>query len=185
MMKRSIIFLLILTLVLSAFLVGCKPKEKDVTTPDPAPTDTPTDVVEEPARTPSGQITIGNTTELSGDWVPYWTNNAADYDVYNFLIGYSTVDMTFEGEYVVNETVVKEYKTTDNADGSKTYTWTINDGLTYADGSPITANDYVASVMLWSSNQVQETGGKPSYGYYYTGYSALIKANPKYSQVLI
>lgn len=179
MMKRSIIFLLILTLVLSAFLVGCKPKEKDVTTPDPAPTDTPTDVVEEPARTPSGQITIGNNTELSGDWVPYWTNNAADYDVYNFLIGYSTVDMTFDGEYVVNETVVKEYKTTDNADGSKTYTWTINDGLTYADGSPITAYDYVSSVMLWSSKQVQDTGGKPSYGYDLLGYKAFNSGESK------
>jgi len=180
MMKKSIVLLLILTLVLSTFLVGCKPKEKDVVTPDPAPgTDTPVDVVEEPARTPGGQITIGNNTELSGDWVPYWTNNAADYDVYNFLIGYSTVAMTFDGEYLVNETVVKEYTATDNADGSKTYKWTINDGLTYADGSPITANDYVASVMLWSSNQVQETGAKPDYGYYYTGYSAFNKGESK------
>ncbi|MDR7857753.1 ABC transporter substrate-binding protein [Tissierella sp.] len=182
MMKKSIIFLLILTLVLSAFLVGCKPKDdQPVDTPgtgDVTPTDDPADVSDVPTE-PTGQITIGNTTELSGDWVPYWTNNAADYDVYNFITGQATVDMTFEGEYLVNETTVKSYDVTENADGSKTYTWTINDGLVYADGSPITALDYVTSVMLWSSNQVQSTGAKASYGYYLTGYGAFNKGESK------
>ena len=182
MMKKSIIFLLILTLVLSAFLVGCKPKEEQpVDTPgtgDVTPIDDPADVSDVPTE-PTGQITIGNTTELSGDWVPYWTNNAADYDVYNFMVGQSTVDMTFEGEYLVNETTVKSYEVTENADGSKTYTWTINDGLVYADGSPITALDYVTSVMLWSSNEVQSTGAKASYGYYLTGYGPFNKGESK------
>ena len=181
MMKKSIVLLLVLTMVLSV-LAGCaKTEEPPVATPDPAPgTETPApDVVEAKPTSPQGQITIGNTTELSGDWVPHWTNNAADYDVYNFMAGYSTVDMTFGGEYLVNDTVVKDYKVVENEDGSKTYEWTINDGLMYGDGSPITAADYVAAVMLWSSPQVQATGAKASYGYYLTGYSEFNKGESK------
>lgn len=181
MMKKSIVLLLVLTMVLSV-LAGCTPKEETpVVTPDPAPSvDTPApDVADAKPTSPQGQITIGSITELTGDWVPYWTNSGADYDIYNFLIGYPTVDMTFSGEYLVNDTVVKNYEVKENEDGSKTYVWTINDGLTYADGSPITAYDYVSSVMLWSSNQVQNTGAKASEGYYFTGYSAFNKGENK------
>ena len=175
MMKKSIIFLLVLTMVLSAFMAGCTPKEEPVDTPPTDVVDTPDDgeedVVAGPPAEPFGQIIIGDTTELSGDWVPYWTNIAADYNVYNFIMGYGTVDMSFGGEYLVNETVVKEYDVVDNADGSKTYTWTINDGLVYADGSPITALDYVTSLLFWSSPQVQATGATATYGYDLVGYS--------------
>ena len=183
MMKKSVVLLLILTLVLSMGLAGCTPKDEPADTPDTdVVDDTETDDEEEVAGAPTeptGQITIGNKTELTGDWVPYWTNNAADYDVYNFIAGYGTVDMTLDGEYLVNDTTVEKYDVTENDDGSKTYTWTIKDGLTYADGTPITATDYVASLMLWSSPQIQGTGGKASAGYYLDGYSAFNKGESK------
>ena len=183
MMKKSIIFLLVLAMVLSAFLAGCQPKEEQVDTPQDEVTETPTegggDEVAGPPSEPMGQIIIGNTTELSGDWVPYWTNIAADYDVYNFITGYGTVDMTFEGEYLINETVVKDYTVEEHEDGSKTYTFTINDGLVYSDGSPITAKDYVTSVLLWSSPQVQANGATATYGYDLLGYDAFNKGESK------
>lgn len=184
MMKKSIVFLLILTLVLSMGLVGCKPKDEPADTPDTdvvddVETDDDAEDVAGAPSEPTGQITIGDTTELTGDWVPYWTNNAADYAVYNFISAYSTVDMTFDGEYLVNDTTVEEYEVTDNDDGSKTYTWTIKDGLVYSDGTPITAADYVADIMLWSSPQVQGTGGKASAGYYLDGYSEFNKGESK------
>lgn len=182
MMKKSLVLLLALTLAFSAFLVGCTPKEEPVDQPNQ--TDTPSDQTDNPAEPqaptePTGQITIGNTTELSGDWVPYWTNNAADYDVYQMVMGYGTVDMTFGGEYVVNTAVVDKHEVTENEDGSKTYTWTIKDGLTYADGSPITAYDYVAGILLWSSPQVQATGAKASLGYDLLGYNEFNKGESK------
>lgn len=121
-------------------------------------------------REPSGQLIIGNSTELSNDWIPYFQNNAADYDIYQLTTGYSTVDMTRDIKYVVNETVVEKYEVTENEDGSKTYTWTIKDGLTYDDGTPITAKDYVASILLWSSPLVGEMGGSNTYGYRYVGW---------------
>src|SRR5690606_9693455 len=96
-----------------------------------------------------------------------------------FISGYGTVDMTFDGEYVVNETVVKEYEVTENEDGSKTYTWTIVDDLVYDDGTPITAKDYVASGLLWSSKLIGDMGGNNDYGYYWKGWNAFAKGETK------
>ena len=48
-----------------------------------------------------------------------------------------------------------------------------------SDGSPITAYDYVASVMLWSCPQVQATGGKASNGYDLLGYQAFNSGESK------
>lgn len=170
-MKRSILMLLILSMVLSSFLVGCSSKQEPADTP-------PADVGEEPSgeetpqkpSEPMGQIIIGNTTELSGDWVPYWQNNAAEYDIYNFITDYGTVAMTFDGEYLVNETVVEDYDVVENEDGSKTYTWTIKEGLVYDDGTPITAKDYVATVLFWSSKVVADLGAGNTYGQKFVGY---------------
>ena len=50
---------------------------------------------------------------------------------------------------VINETVVESYEVTENEDGSKTYTLLSIDGLTYHDGSPITAKDYVTSGLCY------------------------------------
>jgi peptide/nickel transport system substrate-binding protein len=130
-------------------------------------------------RKPYGELIVGNTTELSGDWIPYFQNNAAEYDIFQLISGYGTVDMTRDIEYVINETVVEKYEVTENEDGSKTYTWTIKDGLTYDDGTPITAKDYVASVLLWSSPVLGEMGAQNSYGLYFKGYNEFSKGQSK------
>lgn len=183
MKKKSLIILLALTMVLSVVLSACAPKEEPAATPAPAPAETPAtpaEPAEAPKPTsPQGQLTVGNTTELSGDWIPYWQNNAADYDVYNMITGYGTVESTFGGEYVINNTVVKNHEVTENEDGSKTHTWTINDGLTYADGTPITAKDYVTTVLLWSSKAVADNTADNDYGYEFKGWSDFSKGVTK------
>lgn len=183
MKKKSLIILLALTMVLSVVLSACAPKEEPAATPAPAPTETPAtpaEPAEAPKPTsPQGQLTVGNTTELSGDWIPYWQNNAADFDVYNMITGYGTVESTFGGEYVINNTVVKNHEVTENEDGSKTHTWTINDGLTYADGTPITAKDYVTTVLLWSSKAVADNTADNDYGYEFKGWSDFSKGVTK------
>lgn len=187
MKKKSIIVLLVLSLMVSAFLIGCTPSDDGEPVDPDTPTDNDTPEGEEPdaedpdaedpdagaaPESPQGELSIGNTTELTGDWVPYWTNNAADYDVYNFITGQSTVDMTPEGVYLINETVVEKHEVTEEEDGGKTHTFTIKDGLKYADGTDITAKDYVTTVLLWSSKAVQDAGGKPDVGLYLKGYKA-------------
>lgn len=174
MKKKSLIVLLVLSLMVSTFIIGCSPDDEEPDTAPPVEDENgeDEDTGESTApEEPTGEITIGNSTELTGDWVPYWTNNAADYDVYNFIQGMSTVAMTPEGEYLMNETVLEDHQVEENEDGSKTYTFTIKDGLMYADGTEITATDYVTSVMLWSSKTVQDAGGKPDFGYYLDGYT--------------
>lgn len=181
MMKKVVGFLLILTLVLSVGLAGCTAKDEPVDTPD-------TDVADEkvgPPSEPMGQIILGNSTELSGDWIPHFQNNAAEYDIYSATGGYtvtgsySTVAMTPAGEYLVNETVVEKYEATDNEDGSKTYTWTIKEGLVYDDGTPITAKDYVAPALLWSSKVVMDMGANGNVGDRFVGYDSFNKAETK------
>jgi peptide/nickel transport system substrate-binding protein len=183
MKKKGIIILLALTMVLSTFLAACAPKDEPVATPDPAPAPAPAEPAApaEPTKptSPTGSFTIGNITELSGDWIPWWQNNAADYDIYNMITGYPTVGITFNGEYVIDETVVAKHEVTENEDGSKTHTFTINDGLTYADGTPITAKDYVTSIMLWSSNVVGEMGAQNTYGMYFAGWEEFAKGTAK------
>lgn len=145
MKKKSLIVLLVLSLMVSTFIIGCSPDDEEPDTAPPVEDENgeDEDTGESTApEEPTGEITIGNSTELTGDWVPYWTNNAADYDVYNFIQGMSTVAMTPEGEYLMNETVLEDHQVEENEDGSKTYTFTIKDGLMYADGTEITATDY-------------------------------------------
>ena len=91
----------------------------------------------------SGQFIIGNITEMSGDWETIWTNNAADKDVLDLISGYGVVAQTRAGEFVWDMTTLKDVKEVENADGSKTFTFTLNDNLKWNDGEKVTAEDYV------------------------------------------
>ncbi len=180
MTKKILAVLLIFVMVFS--LAACKAEDETQTTdPTQAATTATEATTEGPSvpTSPMGQIIIGSTTEMSGDWLPYFQNNAADYDIWKFTNGQGTVDMTFGGEYVVNETTVKSYEVADNADGSKTYTWVINDGLVFDDGTPITAKEFVASALLWSSPVLGEMGAKNDYGFNWLGWSAFSKGEVK------
>lgn len=136
MMKKSIIFLLILTLVLSAFLVGCKPKEEVVTTPDPAPgAETPTDPVEV-VEEPSGTLVVG-ITEASGNFNPLYYSSAYDGYVID-LVFQGLIKRNFEGEYEGDLAESWSYSNDD-----KTITFKMKEDAKFSDGTPVTANDIV------------------------------------------
>ncbi len=173
-MKRRLVSIFLVVFLL--LLAGCgKGTETGVVEKSAKPTKA-SDQADDKAKDKNGgkkaenQIIVGNTTEMSGDWIPYWQNNAADKDVYDMITGQGTVETTKDGKFVINDTVVKNHDIKKNEDGSKTYVWTIKDGLVYDDGSPITAKDYVASYLLWSSPQVGDAGANNSYGYYLKGW---------------
>ena len=72
MMKRkNLVILLALIMALSIIVTACSPSEEPAATPEPTPSETPaepTEPAEAPKPTsPTGEVTIGNTTELSGD----------------------------------------------------------------------------------------------------------------------
>lgn len=131
--------------------------------------DTASDVPAPPTA-PTGQIIIGTSTEPTGDWITTFQNNATDYDILNFLSGYSTVGQTFAGEYVVDETVVESYEVVANADGSKTYTWNIKPGKKFSNGEEIKAQNYVANFLLWNSKFIGDLGGKNQEAYRMVGH---------------
>lgn len=189
-LKKTLVFLLVLSMVLSAFAFACGKK-----TDEPAENETETEApaddenAEEPAddetaerpTEPSGQLIIGTTTEMSGDFSGVWQNNASDADVRRLVSGYGTVDQTDEGEYVIDDSIVEKYDTKENEDKSKTYTFTIKQGLKFADGKEITAKNYVAATMLWSSKLIGPDlcKGKNTAGIDLVGYDAFSKGETK------
>ena len=191
-LKKTLVFLLVLSMVLSAFAFACgkktdEPAEEPGTETD-APADdenseeeTPDDETAERPTEPSGQLIIGTTTEMSGDFSGVWQNNASDADVRRLVQGYGTVDQTDEGEYVIDDSIVEKYDTKENEDKSKTYTFTIKQGLKFADGKEITAKNYVAATMLWSSKLIGPDlcKGKNTAGIDLVGYDAFSKGETK------
>ena len=110
------------------------------------------------------EITVGSTNQMSGHFfTDMWGNNTADIDVRALLHGYSTVAISRNGTYEIDQTVVREATlTTDPATGDKTYVLELNPGLVYNDGTPITAADYVFSALLQAAPEIYELGGIPS-----------------------
>ncbi|AMC93146.1 hypothetical protein AOC36_03905 [Erysipelothrix larvae] len=97
-------------------------------------------------------FTIGVPAAINGSFVPGFTNSSYDLWIMNALYGYGVYYNDRDtGEYKVNPTVATE-EVTENADGSKTYTFTIKDGLKYSDGEAVTAKDYVFQV-LWRASK--------------------------------
>ena len=125
---------------------------------------------------PTGQLVIGFTTPVENDFYDAGMNNSAtNYAMYSLINGYSAVAFTKEGEFEFDPTVVASHEETDNEDGSKTYTITINDGLVWSDGTPITAKDYVFAALLENSDEMGSIDG-----YSNTGLSVLV-GWPEYS----
>ncbi len=148
-LTRDITVLIILVLSLCAFTACEVEKEK-----------------------PSGQIVVGLDTDLTGGITPYWPCGGADLDVYNLTTGYETVSLTKAMTYTYNNVVLKSHEAEENADGSKTWTFKLNNSLLWSNGEKITARDYVFTILFWSSNEVAHNLGaeEACYGLYYDGY---------------
>ncbi len=117
---------------------------------------------------PTGQLIIGSTTDLENEFYDTaFENTAFNYKMYSLIHGGSTIIYSKEGKFEVDNTIVKNMEATDNEDGTKTYTTTLNDGLVWSDGSPITAKDYVFELLLESSPEMMGVDGYPCNGYTY------------------
>ena len=107
------------------------------------------------APTVENKVILGSITDLSGDFrYPGWGGSSAgasDIDINNLTQGYSTQETNQGGAYVWNETVVKNHTETENEDGTYTIAITLNEGLTFSDGSPITAQNYLATTLSFAS----------------------------------
>ena len=123
-------------------------------------------------------IILGNSTDLSGKfrYSVFGASNpgAADQDIEKLTSGLETVaTVTKDGSYQWNPTVVVEHEEVENEDGSKTFTIKIADDLVFSDGSPITAKNYVARALVFSTPVAAQAAGKDHMALLqYVGYKA-------------
>ena len=142
------------------------PADNDTDAEEPSSEEAPAEVSSERPTTPSGQLVIGTTTDLEQDFYdPIYNNSATNYKVTGLLHGYTTVVTTQDGEWITDPVVVKELQSTENEDGTKTHTITINDGLVWSDDTPITAKDYVFALLLESSPEMMGVDNYAATGY--------------------
>ena len=126
------------------------------------------------------KVILGNITELSGDFrfSAFEGSNpgAADLDVFSLTNGYSTMETDKNGTYHWNGTVVKSHTEEEiaGADGSTDYKLTIElkEGLKLSDGSPVTADNYLAYILACSSVVATQAGSPAMAGQAYVGYDA-------------
>ena len=124
-------------------------------------------------------IIIGNTTELAGRfrWSSFGVSSpgAGDLDVESLITGLETIATTKEGGYEVNATTVDSYDDVVNADGTRTFTVKIKNDLVFSDGSPITAKNYLVTLLMNSSPVGVQAQGTGRSGQLYEGFAAFSK----------
>ena len=176
MKKITKLLSLLLVVAMMLGLVACASNGNTETTVPASSDDTTETTAEAAAPTVPNRAILGNTTELSGDFrYAGWGGSsagAADQDIQRLTLGYSTMETNQGGAYVWNETSVKEHTETDNEDGTATYTVTINEGLTFSDGTPITAANYLAQVMAFSTPVAVAAGMPGTTGQSFVGFAA-------------
>ncbi|MDY4489157.1 MAG: ABC transporter substrate-binding protein [Candidatus Faecousia sp.] len=171
-MKKFLALLLALAMIASLAACGSNTDAPATTT---AATEAPT--TEAPATAPSvpNRAILGSSTELSGDfrWPGFGGSSAgaSDQDINRLTAGYSTMETNQGGAYVWNETVVKSHSETENEDGTYTVAIELNEGLTFSDGSPITAANYVAGILAFSTQVSVGAGHSGKSGQYFVGYN--------------
>ncbi len=124
----------------------------------------------------TNRVILGSITELSGDFrYPGWGSSSAgasDQDIYSLTVGYSTMEVDQYGSYVWNQTSVKSHSEVENDDGTYTVTIEIADGLTFADGTPVTAANYLARTMAFGTPVAVAAGLPGTAGQAFVGYRA-------------
>lgn len=129
-------------------------------------------MVHAPAEAEGGWVTVAVPTQMSGFlFSNMWGSNSVDLDLRAMLHGYDTVYSRSQDDFALDSTVVKTLEVTRERDRD-TYTFTLAPGLTYNEGTPITAADYVFSLLLHSSPAVDELGGVNSIYSHVAGWEA-------------
>ena len=166
---------IVLVVVLAAsVLTACK---KDPKPNGGGTTDKPAGSVNNDFKV-GGQVIIGSSTELSGDfrWPGYGTGSAgaSDQDIAKLTTGYSTMESNQGGQYVWNQTAVKSHteEEIDHADGTKTLKITIeiNPGLKMSGGTEIKADNYLAYILAMSTPVANKALDSANAGESFVGY---------------
>lgn len=171
-MKKFLALLLALAMIASLAACGSNTDAPATTAATEAPaTEAPATTA---APTVPNRAILGSSTELSGDfrWPGFGGSSAgaSDQDISRLTIGYSTMETNQGGAYAWNETVVKSHSETENEDGTYTVAIELNEGLTFSDGTPVTAANYVAGILAFSTQVSVGAGHSGKSGQSFVGY---------------
>ena len=120
-------------------------------------------------------VILGSATELSGAFrnaaFGKSAAGAADLAIQTLTSGYATVVTNAAGVYQwAGEGILSSHEERENEDGTKTFTIKIADGLTFSNGEPIRAENYLIGLLVGSSKVMREAGGGESAGMTLVGY---------------
>lgn len=123
-----------------------------------------------PKTEPKGQIIVGDTSEPDQNIMAGFTNISSNAEARRLLSGSATFVFDKDNVLVRNNVVLKDFKRTENPDGTVTYEEEIYPNLKFSDGTNIKASDYVGSVMLYSAKAFEEIDGSAVDGFSIVGY---------------
>ena len=155
------------------------------TTTPPAGPGSGTDVDPDarPPRTPpTGEIIYGSTTRMNNLFHLQFPggNNAVNYDIWRLTqIGMATYEWTPSEQYLKNQVVVKNETITAHPDGSKTYAFEIYDDMLFSDDTPITAANYVFSILFHNSPEFGALGASNTNSMELVGWEAYNSGNTR------
>lgn len=108
-------------------------------------------------------LNVGNPTPLTGRFfTSMWGSSTSDLDVQELLHRYKLAVYDYDNvTYKTNPQVVAGSVQVDDAEGNRTYYFSLYDDLFYSDGTPVTAWDYAFSYLLTMDKAVRDSGGIP------------------------
>ena len=120
-------------------------------------------------------VVLGSHTELSGLFrnasFGKASPGASDLAIQTLTSGYATVVTDKQGLFTwADSDIISSHTQTQNADNSVTYTVRIADGLTFSNGAPIRAENYLVATLAGSTPVMREAGGSDSAGLTLVGY---------------
>ena len=143
--NEEIICCLIVSLLV---LAGCGEKE-------------PKPVADQASET----LTIAVPADQDGSFVSGYSNSSYDAWVRDMLWSYGVFYNDRDtGEFKDNPTVVEKVEEELDDAGNKTYTFTLKEGLLWSDGEPVTAKDYVFSILFRASAEHKDFAPQDSTG---------------------
>ena len=136
-----------------------------------------TDAIVGATLTQGNSVILGSHTELSGAFrnaaFGKSSAGAADLAIQTLTSGYSTVVTDLGGSYAwADNKILRSHTDEINPDGTRTFTLQIADDLTFSDGSPIRAENYLVATLVGSSKPMREAGGGDAAGITLQGYEA-------------
>lgn len=144
MMKKSIIFLLILTLILSIGLAGCIGKETD---------DVDNTLEEYPESNTANILRIGGVGP-NGIFNPNTYSTVPDEYIID-LIFEELLNIRPDGTVITEGSLAEDYKVSEDG---LVYTFNMREGISWHDGKPVTAHDAV-----WTYNAIFDPDYKGSH----------------------